>query len=147
MIHLTRGQVGAEAVSRIVQTQERVTRQGRGQERGEAVKTAGIIQEAVEDEPLLCSLTRVPGLSLTASPVFAGDGAPGHGDADLGAGPRHAPGEGHAPPGHRGQHRHHPCSAPCLNCLNQIQLDNSNQGFLWNFSFVSAELSSSILLV
>ena len=100
MIHLTRGQVGAQAVTRVVQTQEGVTRQGRGQEGGEAVKTARIVQEAVEDKPLVLAL-----ISLAASPVFAGDGAPGHGDADLGAGgPRHAPGEGHGPPGHRGQH-------------------------------------------
>ncbi len=57
VIHLTRRQVGAEAVTRVVETQERVARGGRGQERGEAVKTAGIVQPAMEHDPL-----RVPSL-------------------------------------------------------------------------------------
>ena len=93
-------------MTRVVQTQEGVTRQGRGQEGGEAVKTSRIVQEAVEDKPLvLARLARVLGIILAASPVFASDGAPGYGDADLGAGgPRHAPGKGHGSPGHRGQH-------------------------------------------
>ena len=117
VIHLTRRQVGAEAVTRVIQTQERVTRQCRCQEGGEAVKTAGIVQEAVEDEPLTPALVT----GLAASPLLARDGAPGHGDADLCAGdPRHAPGEGHGPPGHRGYHGHHPCSL--------VHQANANQG-------------------
>ena len=76
VIHLTRGQVGAEAVTRVIQTQERVTRQCRGQEGGEAVKTAGIVQPAVEDEPL-----RVLGLvKRLTGPLLSRDNAPGDGE-------------------------------------------------------------------
>ena len=96
MIHLAPGEVRAEAVTRVVQTQERVAGTGRGQERGEAVKTAGIVQEAVEDDPLL-PLSRLNGL---VSPMFSGNSAPGNRNADLGAGdPGHALNGRQSPPG------------------------------------------------
>ena len=75
MIHLAPGEVRAEAVTRVVQTQERVAGTGRGQERGEAVKTAGIVQPAVEDDPLRVSVL-VKGFT---GPLLARDDTPGDG--------------------------------------------------------------------
>ena len=51
MVHLTSGQVRAEAVARVVQTEEGELWTVRYEARGQQVKTPGVVQPAVESQP------------------------------------------------------------------------------------------------
>ena len=118
---LSRGQVGAAAVAGVVQAEEGVARTRGHQLRGERVEAAGVVQPAVQRQPLragsrtfativeiiisdsvtMSRLTCCILLGGGAGPLLARYDPPGHGHGHLPAHEaRHGPHEGATDPQH-----------------------------------------------